>query len=95
MQVVDIGSRFTVVMPEIGAEQAREMAEKCRVSFLGDGTISKYQLTASFGIASFLPDGSPFSDIVDSAVEAMYAAKRAEASVSLTPKGPKYFHGLR
>ncbi|MGC1648267.1 MAG: diguanylate cyclase [Candidatus Sulfotelmatobacter sp.] len=71
------GSRFTVVMPEIGAEQARETAEKCRVSFLGDGTISKYQVTASFGIASFLQDGSPLSDIVDSAVEAMYAVKKA------------------
>jgi diguanylate cyclase (GGDEF)-like protein len=83
------GSRFTVVMPEIGAEQAREMAEKCRVSFLDDATMSKYQLTASFGIASFLQDGSP-RDIVDSAVEAMYAAKKAGGNCITHAKGPKY-----
>lgn len=71
------GEEFTVVLPEIDAKTAEQLAQSLRRAIeahafdLPDGS----QVTASFGL-SWLPCGNNFDDAYGLADEALYAAKR-------------------
>ena len=72
------GEEFVVVMPEATREVAWERAEAMRAALSSLRTSvppAVWQLSASFGVATFPFDGHSFSEVLRRADEAMYEAK--------------------
>jgi len=75
------GEEFVVVLPQTGASDAREAAEKLRRAVeTADYPEGKGQpegrLTISVGVATFPKDGVGLATLVDAADAALYASKR-------------------
>jgi diguanylate cyclase (GGDEF)-like protein len=76
------GEEFVVVLPETDAEGARAVAERIRsgvedVEFVGaDGSPAVHK-TVSVGIATYPVHATTQSRLIESADQAMYAAKRS------------------
>jgi len=74
------GEEFVVVMPDASREIASQRAESMRAALGSLRTSvpeSVWQLSASFGVATFPFDGSNFAEVLRRADEAMYQAKIA------------------
>ncbi|MDX1800701.1 MAG: diguanylate cyclase [Marinobacter sp.] len=75
------GEEFVLLLPEMGAKEAFETAERLR-KLMADEPImldesTPLNLTLSIGISVFPHDGSTADDLCGAADTAMYAAKRA------------------
>jgi diguanylate cyclase (GGDEF)-like protein len=73
------GEEFLIVLPGTTPEGAIEAAERIRVAFAAldlETEGRKVRMTASFGVAPFVPGGSAH-ELVNAADGALYAAKRA------------------
>lgn len=70
------GEEFMVVCPEIGLEQAAQLAELLRVSIEGTAFPGPGEKTASFGVAAYRK-GDTFEILVERADKALYQAKDA------------------
>ncbi|MGE5469332.1 MAG: diguanylate cyclase [Bacteroidota bacterium] len=66
------GEEFVVLLPEVGGEDARLLAERLRVSF---ACAEKRQCTVSIGVAEYVP-GESENSFIHRADEAGYDAKR-------------------
>jgi diguanylate cyclase (GGDEF)-like protein len=74
------GEEFVVVMPDASRETAAQRAESIRAALGSLRTSvpdSVWQLSASFGVATFPFDGNNFAEVLRRADEAMYDAKIA------------------
>jgi diguanylate cyclase (GGDEF)-like protein len=74
------GEEFVVVMPDASREIAAQRAESIRAelgSLRTSVPASVWQLSASFGVATFPFDGNNFAEVLRRADEAMYEAKIA------------------
>lgn len=75
------GEEFALLLPETGDDGARALAEKLRHRFEAhpfsdQDLMPGRQVTASFGHASFGLDGTTAEQLLQTADEALYAAKR-------------------
>ncbi|HET9450829.1 MAG TPA: GGDEF domain-containing protein [Aggregicoccus sp.] len=73
------GEEFALVLPEDGAEKARQLAEKLRQrveahAFVFDG--QRIPVTVSIGVADLLPEMSEPEQLLQAADARLYAAKR-------------------
>ncbi len=69
------GEEFAVILPELGVEAARIVAEEIRLAI--EQTPCEYrQITISVGLSSYTPDTSVPDDLVQRADIALYASKR-------------------
>ena len=74
------GEEFVVVMPEATRDVASQRAEVLRAALSSLRTSvprAVWQLSASFGVATFPSDGNSFAEVLRRADEAMYDAKTA------------------
>ena len=74
------GEEFLVVMPDVSADIALQIAERCRKAFEESRTIIEekdIQATLSCGIAAFPQNGTKGVDLIAAADRAMYLAKAA------------------
>jgi diguanylate cyclase (GGDEF)-like protein len=69
------GEEFAVVLPQTGAEDARDVAERLRAA-IGEARVEP-GVTVSVGVATFPRDGEDADDLVKAADDALYASKRA------------------
>jgi diguanylate cyclase (GGDEF)-like protein/putative nucleotidyltransferase with HDIG domain len=69
------GNKFAILMPEAIAEQAKVLAERLRASLERDQFLKSYDVTASFGIATFPDHGATQEDILRVADSGIYLAK--------------------
>ncbi|RKZ24909.1 hypothetical protein DRQ26_06775 [bacterium] len=70
------GEEFTIILPETGVEEAKNVAERIRESFAGKSEKELLrQVTVSFGIAVFPENGKDAETLLKSADEALYMAK--------------------
>ena len=72
------GEEFAVLLPDATVSAARQFAEQVRIAFAVraiDGLEKGASVTASFGVAE-RADGEHWSDLLDRADRALYAAKR-------------------
>ena len=72
------GEEFLIVLPGTSLEGAVEAAERIRSDFTAlelSGDAGPVRMTASFGVASFVPGTEP-DQLVRAADEALYEAKR-------------------
>ena len=70
------GEEFTIILPETGVEEAKNVAERIRESFAGKSEKELLrQVTVSFGIAIFPENGKDAETLLKSADEALYMAK--------------------
>ena len=67
------GEEFLIMAPEGRFDEAMRIAERCRRQ-LADRRIAGLQITASFGVAEYVP-GETLSQVVQRADEALYRAK--------------------
>ncbi len=74
------GEEFAVVLPRSGTETSLQVAERIRSAFANivveteDGTV---RCTVSAGVAATAAEERPFADVLRSADEALYSAKRS------------------
>jgi diguanylate cyclase (GGDEF)-like protein len=70
------GEEFLLVLPNTDTGGAREVAERCRRT-VAEARVGTIGITASFGIATFPdPEIDSVDDLVKTADDALYAAKR-------------------
>ncbi len=69
------GDEFVILMPETGATQAIQIAEKLRPAVCEDPLLREKTITASFGIASFPVHGSTPEELIQVADASMYLSK--------------------
>jgi diguanylate cyclase (GGDEF)-like protein len=73
------GEEFAIIVPEIGAEAAGEMAERLREiveqTNFDDGKDHKFKITISIGVAAFPESAGTLEQLTKSADIALYAAK--------------------
>lgn len=89
------GEELVIVMPEMGARGAAEMAERLRRTIqqqtmaLHDGRVT--QVTVSIGVAAFPEHGHDMDGLLQAADQAMYLAKQAGRNrvntAAVTPLG--------
>jgi diguanylate cyclase (GGDEF)-like protein len=70
------GDEFAVLLPELGAEQARDMGSRLTRTVSERMQAAGLSLSLSFGVAVFGTDGHTLDDLVRAADQALYAAKR-------------------
>lgn len=72
------GEEFIIVLPDLGQEAARELAERIRESIAGLRVVGEASVsfTVSIGLASRLPSEKTPRSIVERADKALYQAKR-------------------
>jgi diguanylate cyclase (GGDEF)-like protein len=76
------GEEFVIILPETGATGARNLAEQARQGIFeaaikhADSDISDV-VTISIGVASAVPGGGSYADLLRRADDALYAAKHA------------------
>jgi diguanylate cyclase (GGDEF)-like protein len=74
------GEEFAVVLPRSGSETSVQVAERIRAAFANivvdtdDGSV---RCTVSAGVAATAAERRPFADVLRSADEALYSAKRS------------------
>ena len=68
------GEEFLILCPDTALDGACLIAEKIRVQIESACVVSKFRLTASFGVTQFAP-GDTISSLVTRADKAMYLAK--------------------
>lgn len=73
------GDEFYVLMPGTGTEFAREAAEKLRASIENSRLFPGFSLTASIGVAGWMP-GETASEWMRRTDRALYQAKRAQGN---------------
>lgn len=84
------GEEFAVILPDTDAEQATALAERLRV-YISELDGLKRQVTASFGVSTFIVDMRDSTDLVSAADGALYQSKHdgrnrvthADATVSV------------
>lgn len=73
------GEEFTVVLPEVGSEDARRRAEEIRVAIAATSVVhlrqNLGQVTASLGVATFPADARTPAELLELADAALYRAK--------------------
>jgi len=70
------GEEFAILLPETGADVARDLAERLRAGIAGRPWPLR-MITASLGVASIGPGTASPAELVEHADRALYAAKRA------------------
>ncbi|MDD4880351.1 MAG: GGDEF domain-containing protein, partial [Gallionellaceae bacterium] len=68
------GEEFLVISPHLGLDSAVKLAEKLRLSIEAASFTAGIRLTASIGVAEFVP-GEKVSELVERVDRALYAAK--------------------
>jgi len=72
------GDEFTVIMPNTSIISAAKLAERIRRSLETDESLSRYGVTASFGLSDYHHrDDKNLEDFIEHSDLAMYEAKRA------------------
>ncbi|HEY7621005.1 MAG TPA: sensor domain-containing diguanylate cyclase [Solirubrobacteraceae bacterium] len=74
------GDEFALLLPETGASEAREVAERVAQAIVRDTTVP-HDLAISFGVALFPEDGDSSKALIWRADKALYEAKRSEGDV--------------
>lgn len=69
------GDEFVILMPETGAAQAMQIADKLRPAISDDPLLREKTITASFGLASFPIHGSTPQELIQVADASMYLSK--------------------
>ena len=72
------GEEFLLLLPHMSANDAANRAEQLRGAFATSGVVCdgvKIAITASFGVASFPPDGTTIDHLVNAADGRLYVAK--------------------
>ena len=74
------GEEFAIIVPEVGADSARRMAERLlklvdETEFEGEDVMLGGRLTVSIGVASYPMQASGKSELVEHADQALYRAK--------------------
>jgi len=74
------GEEFTIIVPEVGIDSARRMAERIRklvdeTPFEGEDVMADGSLTISIGVATYPIQASGKCELIDSADKALYEAK--------------------
>jgi diguanylate cyclase (GGDEF)-like protein len=70
------GDEFALILPELGRDEARAVAERIHDAMLGSGDELLTQLTISFGFAVCPEQGTDPESLFRAADESMYGAKR-------------------
>lgn len=75
------GEEFAVIVPEVGADSARRMAERIRslveeTEFEGEDIMPGGHLTISLGVASYPMQASTAAELVERSDQALYRAKK-------------------
>jgi diguanylate cyclase (GGDEF)-like protein len=70
------GDEFALILPEVGSDEARAVAERIHDAMLGSGDELLIQLTISFGVAVYPEQGTDPESLFRAADESMYSAKR-------------------
>lgn len=74
------GEEFTIVLPELGLEEASKLAERIRLSIAGEKIpveSKTLNVTASFGVASFPLETTTAQQLLRLSDERMYKAKQS------------------
>ena len=69
------GDEFVILMPETGAAQAMQIADKLRPAISDDPLLREKTITASFGLACFPIHGSTPQELIQVADASMYLSK--------------------
>ena len=69
------GDEFALILPELGSDEARAVAERIHDAMLGSGDELLTQLTISFGVAVCPEHGTDPESLFRAADESMYSAK--------------------
>lgn len=89
------GDEFVVLMPETSVDQAQILAERLRTALAGDPLLTRREVTASLGVASFPLHGATVEEIIRQADQAMYDSKTAggnRVSIPHVPRQPQEQH---
>jgi len=78
------GDEFAVVLPETGAEPARQVARRISERLANDG--EEPSLSVSVGLAVYPQDGEMIESLLGAADRALYAAKPFAGGTPLVPK---------
>lgn len=70
------GEEFLVIAPHVGLDSAAQLAEKLRLAVAQVPFAAGVRVTASIGVAEFVP-GEEVDELITRVDEALYAAKRA------------------
>lgn len=73
------GEEFTVILPETTRSEAMQVGERMRAAVeekINDGSPWPSKVTVSIGVATFPEDGKTAEELLESADQAMYIAKR-------------------
>jgi diguanylate cyclase (GGDEF)-like protein len=70
------GDEFALILPELGSDEARAVAERIHDAMLGSGDELLTLLTISFGVAVCPEQGTDPESLFRAADESMYSAKR-------------------
>jgi two-component system, cell cycle response regulator len=70
------GDEFALILPEVGGNEARAVAERIHDAMLGSGEELLIRLTISFGVAVYPEQGTDPESLFRAADESMYGAKR-------------------
>jgi diguanylate cyclase (GGDEF)-like protein len=70
------GDEFALLLPEAAAQEAAEAVTRLTTALASDPGAAGAQLSASFGSAVFPGDGDTATELVRTADERLYAAKR-------------------
>lgn len=74
------GEEFTIILPDLGLEEACRLAERIRLSIGGEKILSEgknLNVTASFGVATFPLEATTGQQLLRLSDERMYQAKQA------------------
>jgi diguanylate cyclase (GGDEF)-like protein len=71
------GDEFAVLLPELDAEEARQMGSRLSRAITERMRAAGAPLSLSFGVAVFGSDGQTLDDLIRTADKALYAAKRS------------------
>jgi len=74
------GEEFAIIVPEVGTDSARRMAERIRKlvdesAFAGEDVMAGGSLTISLGVATYPIQAAGKCEIIENADKALYAAK--------------------
>jgi diguanylate cyclase (GGDEF)-like protein len=71
------GDEFAILVPGLGTEEAFQMADGLRFALGKDNVLRKWQVTGSFGVASYPQDGTTPDNILRAGDEQVYQSKQA------------------
>jgi diguanylate cyclase (GGDEF)-like protein len=89
------GEEFVVILPGLGLERARQVAERLRMAVEDRLPAGGTRLTVSVGVAADLEGAAPWDRLLGQADEALYRAKeRGRNRVELSARDPPQGAGL-